>query len=202
MKLYFSKFSPFARKVLLTAYITDQIKNIETIDFGQTGRFVPNDDYYKTNPLLKIPALEISKDEAIIDSPIICEYLNGHSKKDKIYPPNQKNYFFQRKLESIADGACDATVLRRQESIRPPELFSKDWDNTQKLKVDNSLNYLETLVPQFQKPYLIGEISIMCLLGYLDFRFAHEDWRTPRPQLAKWFKECDQWRPFQETKAN
>lgn len=201
MKLYFSAFSPFARKVLLTAYVTDQIKNIKTIDFGQTGRFVPSDDYYKKNPLLKIPALEINGQEAMIDSPIICEYLNTISKKDKIYPQNQSEYFFQRKIESIADGACDATVLRRQESIRPPELFSKDWDTAQKLKVDNSLNYLETLVPQFKKPYQIGEISVMCMLGYLDFRFSHEDWRTPRPKLTKWFKDCEEWAPFQQTKS-
>jgi len=33
----------------------------------------------------------------------------------------------------------------------------------------------------------IGTLSIACALGYLDFRFAAEPWRTDRPRLAAWF---------------
>ncbi len=202
MKLYFSKFSPFARKVLLTAYITDQIALIETIDLGKTGSFKPDANYYKINPLLKVPALELNTEETLIDSPVICEFLNSTSKKDKIYPPNSKEYFFQKKLESIADGAVDATVLRRLESLRPTNLFSSDFDQSQKLKADNSLDYLEILTSKFKQPYMIGELATMCLLGYLDLRFPNEDWRTPRPNLTKWFDECRTWPAFANTSAN
>jgi glutathione S-transferase len=31
-----------------------------------------------------------------------------------------------------------------------------------------------------------------CALGYLDFRFAHIDWRTRHPNLAKLFEKLAQ----------
>ena len=34
----------------------------------------------------------------------------------------------------------------------------------------------------------IGQIGAACVLGYLDFRFAEENWREPRPQLAQWYE--------------
>lgn len=164
-----------------------------------SGSFKPPEDYFRSNPLLKIPALQITPDNAIIDSPVICEYLNAFSLQDNIYPLEQNQYFHQRKIESIADGACDAVVLRRYESLRPPHLFSHDYDTTQKLKVENSLDYLETITHEFTTPSMIGEISVMCLLSYLDVRFPEEDWRTPRPKLTKWYEECQNWEPFQAT---
>lgn len=202
MKLYFSKFSPFARKVLLTAYITDQIKKIEIVDLGQSGAFKPGPEYFQTNPLLKVPALQINPQESLIDSPIICEYLNSLSPRDKIYPSNTKDYFFQRKIESIADGVADAVVLRRMESLRPANLFSADYDNSQKLKIENGLNYLESICDRLNQRYMIGEIAVMCLLGYLDLRFPQENWRSSRPHLTQWFLECQNWEPFKNTKIN
>jgi glutathione S-transferase len=199
MKLFYSKFSPFARKVLITAHITGHIKNIEIVDFMKSGSFKPSEDYHKSNPLLKIPALQITPDNTIIDSPIICEYLNSISHKDKIYPTDQAHYFFQRKIESIADGATDATVLRRYESLRPTNLFSIDYDKSQKLKIENSLNYLESITDQLTNLHYIGELSVMCLLSYLDMRFPHEDWRISRPKLSNWYDECQNWEPFRAT---
>jgi glutathione S-transferase len=33
----------------------------------------------------------------------------------------------------------------------------------------------------------IGTISVVCALGYLDFRFADMGWKDKHPKLAKWF---------------
>ena len=165
----------------------------------KSGAFNPDKDFHRSNPLLKIPALQIAPDNSIIDSPVICEYLNAFSLQDNIYPIDQTQYFFQRKLESIADGATDATVLRRYESLRPPNLFSEDFDCKQKLKVEHSLDYLESISHQFTTPYMIGEISVMCLLSYLDLRFPKDDWRSTHPKLTDWYKDCQTWEPFQAT---
>jgi len=200
LKLYYSQYSPFTRKVLITAQITGHAKDIETIDTMTSGTFKLSEDYHRANPLMEIPALQVTPDDTIIDSKIICEYLNLNTKKDTIYPTNQDQYFFQRKLEAIADGACDATVLRRYESLRPTNLFSQDYDDKQKLKVDNSLNYIESLIPKLTTPYMAGEISVMCMLSYLDLRFPREDWRTNRPNLTKWYEECQTWEPFKTTR--
>jgi len=33
----------------------------------------------------------------------------------------------------------------------------------------------------------IGSVSVVCALGYLDFRFSDLDWRAGHPRLARWF---------------
>ena len=33
----------------------------------------------------------------------------------------------------------------------------------------------------------IGEITVACALGYLDFRFANEPWRPGHPKLDAWY---------------
>lgn len=164
-----------------------------------SGTFSLSEDYYRLNPLLKIPALQVNPDNTIIDSKVICEFLNMNSKKDSIYPKNQDQYFFQKKIEAIADGFTDSTVLRRYESLRPENLFSKDYDEKQKLKVDNSLNFLESITQELKSLHLIGAISVMCGLSYLDLRFPKEDWRATRPNLSKWYEECRTWGPFKTT---
>ena len=38
----------------------------------------------------------------------------------------------------------------------------------------------------------IGEISVACALGYLDFRMPDLDWKSSRPTLAAWYaKFCE-----------
>lgn len=39
-----------------------------------------------------------------------------------------------------------------------------------------------------EKDFHAGSISVACLLGYRDFRFADRNWRSSRPGLALWFE--------------
>lgn len=199
LKLYYSTSSPFARKVLITAILTGQRNQIELIDFGKTGIFNP--DYDMKNPLGKIPALEISPDNVMIDSPIICEYLNFKSTTQKIFAEiHTEAYFGQKKIEALADGLMDAAVLRRYEVLRPKELFSTDFDQKQAYKIGQSLHYFESNLFLLKPELSIAEISVLCALAYLDFRFPNENWRTNHAGLAQWFEKASLHPAFQATK--
>ena len=39
----------------------------------------------------------------------------------------------------------------------------------------------------FAKDPTIGEISVGCALGYVDFRLPDLDWKSSRPKLAAWY---------------
>jgi glutathione S-transferase len=54
-------------------------------------------------------------------------------------------------------------------------------------KIDGVLDALEAETKSLKGKLTIGTISVVSALGYLDFRFAHHDWRAKRPKLAKWF---------------
>ncbi|HEU0202871.1 MAG TPA: glutathione S-transferase C-terminal domain-containing protein, partial [Burkholderiaceae bacterium] len=47
--------------------------------------------------------------------------------------------------------------------------------------------------------YSLADIAVGCALGYLDFRFAHIDWRGPYPNLARHFEKLSARQPFIDT---
>jgi len=203
MRLYYSKASPFTRKVLITAAITGHREDIEIIDFGKTGTFAPSEDFHEKNPLIKIPALEIDNDETIIDSAIICEYLNDHSKTDsRVYPKHLelRDYYLAKKLEAIADGIADAAVLRRYEVMRPEQLRSQEYDQKQKAKIENGLIFFEKNMSLLKTDRLmIGEISLICCLDYLNLRFPEEKWLEKSFELKKWYNSMQSMDPIKKT---
>lgn len=188
MKLFYSNISPFVRKVLVTALITGTRDQIELIDLNVDKVFTPTEEFKKKNPLAKVPTLVLDDGDSVIDSTVICEYLNSISKKGSIYPVgNQKAYFLQKKYEAVADGIMEAAVLRRYESLRPKELQSVDFDNKQKSKIELGLQYFEAQATHLAtEDFKIGEISIVSCIGYLYLRFAHEDWLARTPALKSW----------------
>ena len=96
-------------------------------------------------------------------------------------------------VEATGDGILDAALLMAYESrMRPEELRFSPWVEGQWAKVDRALDALETRwIPALSGPLDIGQITVGCALGYLDFRQAARDWRKGRPALAAWDAEFD-----------
>ncbi|NCV62449.1 MAG: glutathione S-transferase, partial [Betaproteobacteria bacterium] len=45
----------------------------------------------------------------------------------------------------------------------------------------------------------LSDVSVGCALAYLDFRFAHIDWRARHPNLAKLYEKLAQRPSFADT---
>ena len=74
MQLYYSKTSPFARKVrvLLSEYgLTDRVQ-LEIVSVLEDAKSTPN-------PLGKIPCLVTPDGDAVYDSPVICEWVEAYA---------------------------------------------------------------------------------------------------------------------------
>ena len=181
MKLRYSITSPFVRKVLVTAIETGQDSEIERV---QTNTADP--ELAACNPLNKIPALTLEDGSVLIDSAVICEFLD-HRKGAKLFPRNSTRWPVLS-LMALCDGMMDAAILRRYETLRPEALRSSEWDQRQKGKVWNSLAELERQAARFGDRVDIGTLTAAIMLDYLDFRFAHEPWRDAHPNLAKWHR--------------
>jgi len=185
MKLYYAPASPFVRKVNIFAMEIGLDKKIEWV---RTNPWQAEDKLTAENPLSKIPTLITDDDKVIYDSRVICEYLDSLHNGDKLIPEKDEKHWQVLRLQALADGILDAGILRFMEKKRPSELRSKDWDNMQQKSVERGLDYLETSISDWSDNLDIGVITVACVLGWLDFRFADEDWRTRRPQLKNWFE--------------
>lgn len=186
MRLWQNPASPFARKVRIVARETGLLPRIEEISVP-VSPVNPNADLAAHNPLVKIPALQTDGGAVLYDSSVICEYLDSLSITHVI--PSDATRWDVLRLQSLCDGILDAAVLCRYEmAVRPEQYRWNDWVQGQFTKIHNGLDALAAESPAWGAHFGIGQIGAACVCGYLDFRFADENWRAPRPQLAQWYE--------------
>jgi glutathione S-transferase len=181
MKLLSFSTSPFARKVRIAAIEVGVANRIEVID---ANPFAADGVVSGANPLGKIPAL-ILADRTLVDSPLICAYLDTLHDGAKLHPAGD---WHTLQVQALGDGMMDATVLRRLETQRPESLRSAHWIARYEAAVHRTVSELASAVGGLGERVTIGAISLYCALGYLDLRYAELDWRRAHPDLASWFE--------------
>ncbi len=186
MKLIGSLTSPYVRKVrvVMAEKKLDCQLDLEDV-WG-------NDAIVKSNPLGKVPCLVLDGGEAVFDSRVIVEYLDTLSPVGKLIPPSGRERTEVRTWEALADGLLDASILARLEANwngRSAEQRSQAWIDRQMRTVNNVLKAMSLGLGD--KPFCGGnhltlaDVAVGVALGYLDFRFAHIDWRGAHPNLHK-----------------
>ena len=187
MKFCSSPTSPFARKAMVTALEKGVDNQLEIVSPDLTDVFK---GINPSNPLGKIPSLELDDGTVIFDSIVIAEYLDNVSGNPTLFPTDMKERAKTMTLHALANGMTDAAFTRRWGSTMLPEdERSPSWNARLKLAIDKSLDQLEAQIDDFVGKVDIAAIAIGCALGYLDFRFADENWREGHPKLAAWYEE-------------
>ncbi len=186
MKLLGSLTSPYVRKVRV-------VMAEKKLDFQLLLEDVwGTDDVLKSNPLGKVPCLVMEGGEAVFDSRVIVEYLDTLSPVGKLIPASGRERIEVRTWEALADGLLDASILARLEATwsgRTAAQRSQVWIDRQMSRVGASLISMGQGLGD--KPWCTGnhftlaDVAVGCALGYLDFRFAHIDWRAAHPNLHK-----------------
>lgn len=183
MKLRYSPTSPFVRKVVVLAM---ELGIDKKIDMQRTNTTDP--DLSTQNPLGKVPSLLLDDGSSLYDSPVICAYLDS---ANKFHPSGPARWTAARR-QALADGIMDAGVLGRGEFLRPAGEKSEKFIALQKTKMSNAMNALEKEADSFGDGIDIGLIAVAAALGYLDFRYASDNWRASRPKLARWYERFAQ----------
>lgn len=188
MKLHFSHPSPFARKVRVALHETGLAGRCELVP---TDPWTEDAALLRLNPLSRIPTLVLDDGDALFDSPLICEVLDGmHDGIEgggRLIPEAPGERLRALRLQATADGILDAGVLRLAELRRRPA--DKQWDwwlDRQRAVMARGLDALEAEAAALDEPVTVGQIAVGVCLGWIDFRFAEDSWRDGRPRLAAW----------------
>jgi len=175
--------SPFARKVRIAAMLLGLDDRI-TIEPADTTN--PSDTVRTQNPLGKIPALVLDGGPALFDSRVIVEYLDHLAGGGRIIPTEPNARFAALRLQALADGIMDASILLIYEGRwRDPAKHEPKWVAHQAGKVARALAALEAAPPARIAVPDVGQIALACALGYQDFRF-HGTWRKDHPRLVRY----------------
>jgi glutathione S-transferase len=183
LTLRFSPSSPFVRKIRIAASVLGLEKDIKAEPAETTST---SDTVRQQNPLGKIPTLVLEDGSTLFDSRVILEYLDHRAGGGRIIPKDANARFAALRLQALADGILDASILQVYEGRwRPAERHEPKWVDHQAGKVARGLAALEAAPPGLSNPPDVGQITVACALGYRDFRFG-EGWRKDHPKLVAW----------------
>jgi len=178
--------SPFVRKVRIAASILGLERDITIVPADTID---PNDTIRQQNPLGKIPALVLEDGTVLFDSRVILEYLDHRAGGGVIVPKEARARFAALRLQALADGIMDASILVIYEGrFRPAERHEPKWVDHQVGKVARGLAALEAAPPPLDAVPNVGQITLACALGYRDFRFQGT-WRKDHPRLVAWLDQ-------------
>jgi glutathione S-transferase len=105
MKLLGSPGSPFVRKVRVIA----AEKNIP-LEYVVQRPNVPGSPVPDLNPLGKIPVLVLDNGEAVYDSVVIGEYLEGLKPEPRLVPAEFAARIAVKRYEALGDGLAEVAV--------------------------------------------------------------------------------------------
>jgi glutathione S-transferase len=194
MKLAYSPASPYVRKVNACAIARGIDGQIERWKVATTDPAL-----VAFNPLSKVPTLMLDDGTVLYDSPVICEYLDSIGSAPKLFPAPGAARWKALTQEALGDGILDATQPRRRELTLPQDEGRKVYVELQRGKVTRALAVLEKEGGSLGDLTTIGEITIGCALGYLDFRYANEPWRPGHPKLEAWYAKVLKLPPLAQT---
>jgi glutathione S-transferase len=200
MSLYWSSRSPYVRYVTVTAHecgLFDQLvlKQVAVSPM----RF--HEEVSRYNPLGKIPVLVRIDGSSLIDSKMICRFLDQSSTAQSSLVPAGDAYWDMTRLEAIGIGLADLGVSFVIDEFRAQggELPASALATQDRVAV--VLDALEALSPSLEgeRPHL-GILAVAVALKYLDFRTgAAGDWRRTRPSLSRWLEDMEKRESFRAT---
>jgi glutathione S-transferase len=181
--------SPFVRKVRLAAAergLLDQLENVHTNPHERDA------DLVAANPLSRVPTLVTDDGQVHCDSLAICLFLDTIGDYPPLLPPasDDRSAMFLR--HAWADGATEALVGCRVESLKPEEAARTATIERYKATVGRVFDQFEAIADEIANTLSIDTLALAAVLTYSDFRFAEDDWRAGRPKLAAWLKEFSQ----------
>ncbi|TKB50704.1 glutathione S-transferase N-terminal domain-containing protein [Ferrimonas aestuarii] len=180
MLLYYSDASPYARLVRVTA------RELEVDGLNEVCCSPFDDEIRQSNPLGKVPFLLLGSGQTLVDSQLICHYLDSEFGNHTLHLPLAQHWGRQN-LNMVLQGLLDAAVALRVEHTRADEGTSSDfWQQRYLNGLEAGLVEVERSLSLLPEEWAILDIKLACLLEYLDFRHPDFGWRKRFDKLKAW----------------
>lgn len=189
LKLFYSDRSPYVRKVMVTLHEVNLFENVEIVGV-RTNPLGVVEDLVDVSPLGKIPTLVLPDGTTIFDSRVICSYLNSIGKSD-LYLAKENLKWSIKTAEANFDGILDAALLMVYEHRYRQDIYQNaEWLENLWKKIERTLDFYNNSSSKILSGSLnMGQISLGCALGYLDYRHNNRNWRAKNQYLRDWFAE-------------
>ncbi len=203
MKLVYSINSPYARKVRVVAAEKRIDMEMVLVDLSTLDHLAADHPINAHNPLGKVPVLVLDDGESLFDSRVIAEFLDQRTPVTHLIPHDNTLKIQVKRWESLADGVCDAAIIAINESRRPSQSQDANIIAKQMGKVQRGLRALSDELGDgkwcVDDSFSLADIALGCLLGYLQLRFDHIQWREQYPNLGRHYDALMKRASFKDT---
>ncbi len=184
MKLYFSQNSPYARRPRLALHEAGLQGRVEEEDL--TPRAENDAVLFANGPGGKVPALITDTGAFIVESLLICRYLDDLS-GSKLTPSSPADRDKALQIEGTASVLMDTLYFRTHEGRRDStQQVTNVKEKDAKITMD-AYDALNDAVAGLGDTVNLGIIATVSALGYADWRHPGDNWRDGRAALAGWF---------------
>jgi len=180
MKLFYTKRSPYARKVRIVAEEKQIGLDLTEVDLANKPEVL-----LSNHPVGKIPVLLLDDGTSLNDNPVICEYLDSLNNNPLLIPKEENLRLKILNLSAIADGLMDVTVSAFLERVRHPEDFNQDFIESQENTIHRCLKYFDEHLDDLST-LTLAPIAVVSAIGYINFRLPDLSPKKDLPKLAKW----------------
>lgn len=191
VKLHWSPRSPFVRKVVICAIelgIDHQIDRVRNVAMMTKS----NPEIMRDNPLSKIPTMVTDEGLALVDSLVICEYLQYLAGGEKIIPYDSEQRISVLNDHALTTNWTELLTLWRNERNKPVERQTPELLTAYAERSNCTLDRLEQEAVAFDaNQFDLAKISLGVALAYFNFRFSDIEWSKGRPKLTNWFREFE-----------
>ena len=147
-----------------------------------------SDGLLKSNPLGKVPTLILDSEEIISNSSLISDYLNDLKSEPFLWPKDKKTKHKLQNLDLMGKGLADVTVTMFHEKLLHPDNFHEGFLKRQEETVNRTLKFWDIHIKDL-KDFSMASISIVCAIGYTEFRLKHLWPNKELKNLLAWYKD-------------
>ena len=186
--LYASTRSPFGRKVKIALHELGLAGRVAHVSVA-TSPMKPAPELLPFNPLGQVPTLVLDDGAVLVDSTAILDVLND-MRGGALLPASGLARREAMQRLALADGMLDKAVRWLDERFQAQNDDTAERIAGFRAGIERTLDRLEEQAGEWPGGrFDAGDIALVCLLGYLDFRFAELPWREGRPKLAGWYEK-------------
>jgi glutathione S-transferase len=184
MKLLGSSGSPFVRKVRVFA--VEKGIDVEFVLDRPSG---PGSRIAELNPLGKMPVLVLDDGEAVYDSVVIVDCLEGIKPEPPLIPTDFRGRIAVRRWEALADGIAEAVInLSHQYGPMNDAEKRAAWTPRQEAKIERGLSLIERSIAGREwlhgAGFTLADIAAGYALAYVDSALAGFDRKKRFPGLS------------------
>ena len=178
--------SPFARKARIALLEKNLSFEDVPVDLGKKSV-----ELLQTGPLQKVPVL-FDQGLTVVDSSVICEYLEERYPANPLYPHGYLHRADARMWDAAAATLSESAIKIFMDKAKPAAQHDADGTAKADALIARICDYAEATVRDraflIAGTFTIADIALVSALGYAEFRLGPA-WKTARPNLVRYFEE-------------